>query len=72
MAPGEEAGQLTQLAPWLRVYVRGGVVDELVPGSAARGMAPYSGEFIWQDAGQTRTVINTGSTIIEFVEFEFK
>ena len=72
LAPGEEAGQLTQLAPGLRVYVRGGVVDELVPGSAARGMAPYSGEFIWQDAGQTRTVINTGSTIVEFVEFEFK
>jgi hypothetical protein len=35
-------------------------------------MAPYSGEFIWQDAGQTRAVTNTGSTIVEFVEIEFK
>lgn len=72
LAPGEEAAQLTQTAPGLRVYVRGGVVDEIVPGSAARGMAPYSGEFIWQDAGQTRAVTNTGSTIVEFVELEFK
>ena len=72
LVPGEAVAQLTQTAPGLRVYVRGGVLDELAPGSAARGMAPYSGEFVWQDAGQTREVINTGSTIVEFVEFEFK
>ena len=72
LAPGEEAAPLTQTAPGLRIYVRGGVLDELVPGSAARGMAPYSGGFVWQDSGQTRAVINTGSTIVEFVEFEFK
>ena len=47
-------------------------MDELVSGSASRGMAPYEGGFIWQDAGQTRAVENTGSTIIEFVEFELK
>tara|TARA_Y100000996_G_scaffold414784_1_gene406773 strand:+ start:1133 stop:1846 length:714 start_codon:yes stop_codon:yes gene_type:complete len=72
LAPGEELAEITQTAPGLRVYVRGGVLDELVPGSAARGMAPFTGEFIWQDAGQTRALSNTGSTIVEFVEFEFK
>jgi len=72
LAPGEATGQHTQTAPGLRVYIRGGVMDELVPGSASRGMAPYEGGFIWQDAGQTRAVKNTGSTIIEFVEFELK
>ena len=72
LEPGEETGQITQTAPGLRVYVRGGVVDELVPNAAPRGMAPYMGEFIWQDAGQTRAVKNTGSTIVEFVEFELK
>jgi len=45
---------------------------EMVPGSADRGMAPYEGDFIWQDGGQTRTVKNTGTTLIEFVEFELK
>jgi len=70
--PGETAGQITQTAPGLRVYVRGGVLDEIVPGAADRGMAPNAGDFKWQDAGQTRAVKNTGSTVIEFVEFEFK
>jgi hypothetical protein len=72
MEPGEATGQIEQTAPGLRVYVRGGVLDEMIPGSASRGMAPYDGEFIWQDAGQTRAVKNTGATLIEFIEFEFK
>ena len=72
LEPGQETGRITQSAPGLRIYVRGGVIDELVPGAAPRGMAPYMGEFIWQDAGQTRAVKNTGSTIVEFVEFELK
>ena len=72
MEPGEATGQIEQTAPGLRVYVRGGMLDEMIPGSASRGMAPYDGEFIWQDAGQTRAVKNTGATLIEFIEFEFK
>ena len=72
LEPGEATGEIEQTAPGLRVYVRGGVLDEMIPGSAARGMAPYDGEFIWQDAGQTRAVKNTGATLIEFIEFEFK
>jgi hypothetical protein len=72
LKPGEATGQITQKTPGLRVYVRGGVLAEMVPGSADRGMAPYDGDFIWQDAGQTRAVKNTGTTLIEFVEFELK
>jgi len=72
LKPGEATGQITQTAAGLRVYVHGGVLAEMVPGSADRGMAPYQGDFIWQDAGQTRAVKNTGTTLIEFVEFEMK
>ncbi len=72
LKPGESTGEMTQKAPGLRVYVHGGVLAEAIPGSADRGMAPYEGDFIWQDAGQTRTVKNTGTTLIEFVEFEVK
>lgn len=72
LKPGEATGQITQTAPGLRVYIHGGVLAELVPGSADRGMAPYEGDFIWQDAGQIRAVKNTGTTLIEFVEFELK
>ena len=72
LKPGEATGQITQMGPGLRVYVRGGVLAETAPGSADRGMAPYDGDYIWQDAGQTRAVKNTGTTAIEFVEFELK
>ena len=72
LKPGAATGQIKQTAPGLRVYIHGGVLAEMVPGSADRGMAPYEGDFIWQDAGQTRAVKNTGTTLIEFVEFELK
>ena len=72
LEPGEKTGQITQTAPGWRVYVHGGVVDELVPGSAPRGMAVADGDFMWQDPGQTRAVANSGSTVIEFVEYELK
>src|SRR5262249_26773887 len=72
LEPGEATGQITKTAPGLRVYVHGGVLAEIVPGSADRGMSPYDGDFIWQDAGQTRAVKNTGTTLVEFVEFELK
>ena len=72
LEPGEATETITQTAPGLRIYVRGGVLTETVPGAADRGMAPYDGDFIWQDAGQTRAVNNTGATRIEFVEFELK
>lgn len=72
LEPGEKTGQITQTAPGWRVYMRGGVLDELVPGSAPRGMAVVDGDFMWQDAGQTRAVENAGATVIEFVEYELK
>jgi hypothetical protein len=72
LEPGDATGQITQTAPGLRVYVHGGVLAEVVPGSDDRGMAPYVGDFIWQDEGQARAVKNTGTTLIEFVEFEIK
>jgi hypothetical protein len=72
LEPGQSTGQITQSAPGLRVYIHGGVLAELIPGNADRGMAPYDGDFIWKDAGETRMIRNTGTTRLEFVEFEFK
>ena len=70
--PGQSTGQITQSAPGLRVYVHGGVLAEVIPGNADRGMAPYDGDFIWKDAGETRSIKNTGTTRLEFIEFELK
>ncbi len=72
LEPGQETGRITQTAPGLRVYVRGGVLDEIVPGAPDRGMAPSHGDFMWQSQGQTRVIKNTGATVIELVEFELK
>jgi hypothetical protein len=72
LAPGESTGQIMQSAPGLRVYVHGGVLAEVILGNADRGMAPYDGDFIWKDAGETRSIKNTGTMRLEFVEFEFK
>ena len=70
--PGQSTGQITQGGPGLRVYVHGGVLAEAIPDNADRGMAPYDGDFIWKDAGETRAVKNTGTTRLEFIEFELK
>jgi hypothetical protein len=72
LEPGQSTGQFTQSAPGLRVYVHGGVLAEVIPENAPRGMAPYDGDFIWKDAGETRAIKNTGTTRLEFIEFELK
>ncbi len=72
LEPGQSTGQITQSAPALRVYVHGGVLAEVIPGNAERGMAPYDGDFVWKDAGETRSIKNTGTQRLEFIEFEMK
>ena len=72
LEPGQSTGQITQTAPGLRVYVHGGVLAEVIRGNADRGMAPYDGDFIWKDAGETRSIKNTGTQRLEFIEFEMK
>jgi len=72
LEPGQATGEITQSAPGLRVYIHGGVLAEVIPGNADRGMAPYDGDFIWKDGGETRRIKNTGTTRLEFIEFEMK
>ena len=72
LEPGEAAPAITQTAPGLRVVVDGGELVESVPGKPDRAKAPRSGEFFWQDAGETRAVRNIGTTPITLVELELK
>ena len=72
LEPGQTAPAITQSAPGVRVIIDGGEIVESVPGKAERHKAPRSGEFFWQDAGQTRAVRNVGATRIELVELELK
>ena len=52
--------------------IDGGVLAEVIPGQADRGMSLRAGDFFWQEAGTTRAIKNTGATRLEFVEFELK
>ena len=72
LEPGQTAGVFTQTAPGLRIVLDGGEIAELVPGQSDRGMNLRLGEFYWQDPGVMRGVRNTGTTRLEFVEFELK
>jgi hypothetical protein len=72
LEPGQAAPPVTQSAPGIRVVVDGGELVESIPGRPARGMAPRSGDFYWQEAGTTRTVRNVSTTRIELVEIELK
>lgn len=72
LEPGQSTGEIKQQSPGLRIVIDGGVLAEVVPGQADRGMSLKAGEFLWQEAGTTRAVKNTGATRLEFVEFELK
>ena len=70
--PGQTTGAFTQTAPGLRIVLDGSEIAELVPGQPDRGMNLRLGEFYWQNPGVTRAVRNTGTTRLEFIEFELK
>src|SRR5262252_10367336 len=72
LEPGQSTGQITQSAPGLRVYVHGGVLAEVIPGNADRGMAPYDGDFFWLDASETRSIKHPVTTRFALIEFELK
>jgi hypothetical protein len=72
LEPGETAPVIKQAAPGVRVVIDGGELVENDPDRYERSMAPRSGEFFWQEAGQTRAVRNVGSARIELVEIELK
>jgi hypothetical protein len=72
LEPGQSAAAITQLAPGLRIVLDGGIIAESVPGAPERGMFLKAGDFYWQEPGATRAISNTGSTRVEFLEYEIK
>ena len=72
LQPGETAPVIRQTAPGVRIVIDGGELVERDLDGFERSMAPRSGEFFWQEAGQTRAVRNASSARIELVEIELK
>jgi mannose-6-phosphate isomerase-like protein (cupin superfamily) len=72
LEPGQSVAAITQKAPGVRIVLSGGGIVESEPGHPDQDMDIKLGDFIWQDPDATRSVSNTGSTRVEFVEFELK
>jgi hypothetical protein len=72
LEPGQSAAAITQQAPGLRIVLDGGIIAEKVPGQPDRGMFLKLGEIYWQDGGVTRAISSTGTTRVDFFEFELK
>jgi hypothetical protein len=72
LEPGQSVAAITQQAPGIRIFLNAGDLVESVPGQPGRAMHGKLGEFYWQDPGVTRGVRNTGTTRLEFLEFELK
>jgi hypothetical protein len=72
LEPGDTAPVIKQAAPGVRVVIDGGELVESDWNGYERSMAPRSGEFFWQEAGQSRALRNVGSARIELVEIELK
>jgi hypothetical protein len=72
LEPGQSVASITQQAPGIRIFLSAGDLVESVPGQPDRAMHGKLGEFYWQDPGVTRGIRNTGTTRLEFMEFELK
>ena len=72
MEPGDSVSAITQQAPGVRIILRGGDLVESGPGYPDQDMNFRPGDFVWQEPGMTRALRNTGTTPVEFVEFELK
>jgi hypothetical protein len=72
LEPGQGIPAITQQAPGGRIVVGGGELIENEPGNPDRPLLLKMGDFMWQPGAATRELRNTGSTQIEFVEFELK
>lgn len=72
LEPGQTSGEISQMAPGMRISLDRGEIAELVPGERDRGLAINPGDFYWQDPGSKRSVRNIGTNSIELIEFELK
>jgi hypothetical protein len=59
LEPGQSVAAITQTAPGIRIVVDDGEITESAPGKVDRGQGLRSGDFYWQDGGETRAVRDT-------------
>ena len=71
LEPNGSAPAINQLAPGLRISLSDGKIVEQVAGRDQE-ISLKRGDFVWQPAGATRSLRNTGDAPVELIEYELK
>lgn len=72
LLPGESLGPLTLPGRSVRVMQTAGEIEQSVNGAEPSKVAVALAQFEWRENAATYVLKNTGETIMELVEFEFK
>jgi hypothetical protein len=70
LEPGQSTPAMRQSAPGVRIVVQGGEVEETNADQRRHTLNLRFGDYMWQNAGSSRALQNTGNTRVELVEFE--
>lgn len=72
LKPGESSTVHTHTRNGLGVIVYDAKIEIVSPGASPRPLDVKAGDFVWQTAGTTHVIKNTGSTVFEAIDIELK
>lgn len=72
LKPGESSKLHTHQMHGLGVIVYDSKIEISTPDGTTRKLEPKSGDSVWQNAGTTHIIKNTGSTVFEAIDIELK
>jgi mannose-6-phosphate isomerase-like protein (cupin superfamily) len=72
LKPGESSKLHTHTRNGLGVIVYDAKIEIVSPGASPRVLDVKAGDFVWQTAGTTHKIKNTGTTVFEAIDIELK
>lgn len=72
LKPGESSKLHTHQMHGLGIILYDSKIEISTPDGPTRKLEPKSGDFVWQNAGTTHIIKNTGSTVFEAIDIELK
>lgn len=72
LKPGESSKLHTHTRNGLGVIVYDATIEIVSPGASPRPLGVKAGDFVWQTAGTTHVIKNTGTTVFEAIDIELK
>jgi quercetin dioxygenase-like cupin family protein len=72
LKPGESTPLHTHTRNGLGIIVYDAKIEISSPGASPRSLESKAGDFVWQTAGTTHSIKNTGTTTFEAIDIELK